>query len=611
MPVTTDQIVSRYHERKKALGPTINRMMEMRDAYNGDLLIPLPELDRTERPAVANLISQGVDQTAQRVASTLPDVDCAPLRPGIQLSEERSQTRRQAILSWWSMNKLSLIQRHRARYLISYAAAPVLIRPDPTRKIPVWEQWNPMSAFPAPGNELTPSDCILTFSRTVGWLRAHYPNHHASLRLPPNSSPDDRVDLLRYIDAETFALIVLGRADDNNPLYSDAGNPPVGIPQRGAYIELERLENRTGLCTVVFPGRITLDRLQGQFDALIGIYWQQAKLMALETIAVQRSIFPEQWLVDRPGEVGQVITLADGLSGEIGHVKGGVLDTVQVNPGVQTYPTLDRLERAMRLSGGIPAEFGGESGNNIRTARRGAAVLSSAVDFPIQEYQELLAASLEEENIRAIAIEKTYFSESGKRSFYYSWKGEKGRADYDPLTIWETDQNTVSYSFPGSDINQLIIGTGQRVGMGTMSKRTGMQLDPLVDDPLWEENQIIAEGLQSAFLQGLQTQAAQGALAPSDLARIAQLVVEERKPLYSAVQQAQAEAQERQAAVEGAQGPAAPADPNSPEAQMGLTPSSTAPAGQAIPQNAQPSMGALADLLGNLRRPQMTLSSEG
>ena len=86
------------------------------------------------------------------------------------------------------------------------------------------------------------------------------------------------------------------------------------------------------------------------------------------------------------GLIGMVfLDTANGLTGEVGGLKGGTLRDSVVNPGFMTNPTIDRLERAQRLTAGIPAEFGGESGSNIRTGRRGEAVLSAVVDFPVQE----------------------------------------------------------------------------------------------------------------------------------------------------------------------------------------------------------------------------------
>jgi hypothetical protein len=119
----------------------------------------------------------------------------------------------------------------------------------------------------------------------------------------------------------------------------------------------------------------------------------------------------------------------------------------------------------------------------------------------------------------------------------------------------------VSYSHPGADINNLVIGGGQRVGMGTMSKRSFMAIDPLVDDPEFEHDTVIAEQLEQALLSSVQQQAVAGAIPPGDLARIIELVKNNNMELPQAVEKVQKEAQERQATL---------VEEMAPEAQPGL-----------------------------------------
>jgi len=64
---TLAEIAYILSERQQRQGPMIDQMRQLRDAYNGDLVIPLPEMDRREKSAVANLITTGLDQTAMRI----------------------------------------------------------------------------------------------------------------------------------------------------------------------------------------------------------------------------------------------------------------------------------------------------------------------------------------------------------------------------------------------------------------------------------------------------------------------------------------------------------------------------------------------------------------
>ena len=171
-----------------------------------------------------------------------------------------------------------------------------------------------------------------------------------------------------------------------------------------------------------------------------------------------------------------------------------------------------------------------------------------------------MARSLQEENKLAVKLAKSY---AGRRptSFYVSSKMAKGHVDYVPNKNFDSTENVVSYSHPGSDINELIIGGGQRLGMGTMSKQSFMAIDPLVDDPEKEHDTVIAEQIEQALLLSIQNQASEGIIPPADLARIMDLVKHDKQELAEAVETVQREAQERQAEI---------VPPEAPEAQPGL-----------------------------------------
>jgi hypothetical protein len=330
----------------------------------------------------------------------------------------------------------------------------------------------------------------------------------------------------------------------------------------------------------------------------------QAKLMALEVMAVQRGVFPDTYLVSRANEQARFISGPHpGWTGKINEIEGGDIREVSPNPGFATNPTMDRIERAARLDAGIAAEFGGESNTNIRTGRRGDAILSAMVDFPVQEAQDTLAASLEEENRSAIQVAKAYFG-ARKVSVYVKWKGAKGNLDYTPDSDFDSEYSTVTYPMSGADVQNLTIGVGQLVGTEMMSKQTARKVHPWIDDAEMEGDLVIKEGLQAATIQSLQAKAAAGEIPISDVARISELIVEQNLPPYKAIQQAQREAQERQAAMSAESG--APPEqqgvlPESPEAQPGLAlPGQGAEAGVAIPESPT-GLSRLDELFRDLR----------
>lgn len=567
---TPDWILGTLERRRQERGLVHNQMRRIRDAYNGDMIVPLPEMDSTEESAVANLIVSGVDQTAQRIASVMPLLDFPSTRPGFDVHDERARLRGKVVRSWWEQNRLGLKMRRRARWLVAYGSAPVVIRPGKDKIC--WEVRDPLSAYPSPTqdpDDICPEDAIFTYFKSWGWLRASYPE--ASVRLwnswgMPRAVPGHtQVELIEFVSGEVTILGVLGAKQ-----WGHQWGESMGLPSGGCYVELFRVPTPGGMCPAVVPGRITLERPRGQFDAQIGMYSMQAKLMALEMIAVERGIFPDTYLISRQGETAQFINGPhDGRSGEVNIIKGGDLREQTLNPGFATTGVIDRLERNQRVTSGIPAEFGGESPSNVRTGKRGDAVMSAVVDFPVQEAQEVLAEALQEENRRAIAAAKACWGNE-KRSIYYNHRGKAQALEYQCVDTFDIDVNKVTYPMGGTDANSLVVGIGQRVGMGYMSKRTGAELDPMISDPELEGDRVIAEGLEAAVMSSLQQQATQGAIPPGDIARIAELVRKNEMDLFDAIAQAQKEAQERQASSGPPGSPTGPVAPGDPAAQPGL-----------------------------------------
>ncbi len=561
-------------------------MRNLRDYYNGDVIVPLPELNSDEQSAVANLLAQGLDQTAMRIASTRPDIYCPPTDPAKKRSRDNSEIRRKAIFGWWEHSRMDLQIAKRARHLIGYATTITQIRFNPKTGCPEWHLRDPLTAYPATllgVDDMRPRDVVFAYERPLGYLRTMYPEAARTFQGDSGAGDDQPIEMIEYVSDEEQVLIAM-RGPVKTGLFATSTNSDENI-----VVELERAPNPLGECPVVCAGRISLDDAQGQFDGILGMYQMQARLMALEVIAVQKGVFPDTWLIGRPGETPQIVNPADGLTGEVGLVRGGDLRDMQMQPGYMTNPAIDRLERAQRLTAGIPPEFGGESTTNIRTGRRGDAVLSAVVDFPVQEAQRIMARSLQEENELAVMMSKKYAGNKGK-SFYVTSKNAKGRVDYTPNDNFDSTDNVVIYSQAGADINNLVIGGGQRVGMGTMSKRSFMAIDPLVEDPEFEHDAVVAEQLEQALLVSIQQQASEGSIPPADLARIMELVSTNQLELAEAVEKANKEAQERQAST---------VDAAAPEAQPGLAMPGMGAEAKAMP--APPGGGGgLGELLGAL-----------
>ena len=597
---TVDQILVLYKQRINFYGPMHSRMKMIQSIYNGTMEVPLPDMEQNSMPSTPNLLAAGVDQMAGRITSVIPSVNFSSLRPGVRKYDRQSLTASRVITGWWQEDRVPLKMKQRGRHLIAYGMSPVIIRWNYEQQRPTWQIRHPLETYPStdviPG-QMTPTDCIFAYRRSVGWMRSKGYGDKLGALMGRSDMPNDAsILLIEYIDADETHLVAAGYKT-SDPYSASYELTFTGDSLRG--VTIEQYSNMGDGCPVVVPMRITLDTAAGQFDNMIGMYYQQAKLMALEVIAVEKGIFPDTYLVSRPSEVGRFLDGPhDGRTGMVNIIAGGDIREIQSQPGYLTNPTIDRLERNQRVTAGIPAEFGGESGSNIRTGRRGDAVLSAVIDYPVAEAQETFAYSLEEENVCAIALAKSWDG-NNKRTIYVGTGNANSPVTYVANETFEESDHVVSYPASGTDINSLIVGIGQRVGLGIMSKKTAATLDPYIDNPEQEHDSIIAEGLEQALMAGLQQQASSGQLPPLVISKVMTLVANDKMELAEALTKVTEDALKEQQAAEQSAQPMATAD----AAMAGQTVQSLA-GPQAAIQGPNPSQANLSDLLSTLRRPQ-------
>jgi hypothetical protein len=605
--MNVEEIVSLYRQRLNFYGPLHQKMKLVQSIYNGNMQVPLPDMEENAMPSVPNLLAQGVDQMAGRITSVVPSVNFASMKPGVRASDRRAQIASKTITGWWQEDRLSMKMKQRGRHQIAYGMSPVVVRWNNKDKRPTWQVRHPLETYPStdvlPG-QLSPTDCIFAYRRSVAWLRSKgYGDRLYALTGDYDMPNDASILLLEYVDTEQTMLVAVAYKSVNP--YAMIELETSGSQMRG--VILENYANMSGdESPVVIPMRITLDTAGGQFDNMIGMYYQQAKLMALETIAVEKGIFPDTYLVSRQGEVGRFLDGPhDGRTGMVNIIAGGDIREIQSQPGYLTNPTIDRLERNQRVTAGIPAEFGGESGSNIRTGRRGDAVLSAVIDFPVAEAQETFAYSLQEEDEVAIQLAKSWAGNT-KRTIYVGTGNAARPITYVPNETFETSEHVVSYPASGSDINSLIIGIGQRVGLGIMSKQTASTLDPYIDNPEVEHDSIISEGLEQALMSGLQQQAASGAIPPLTVSKIMALVKNDKMELAEALNKVTEDAIKEQEKQQQEQMQQQPMTPDM--ASAGSTVAAMAGPQSPIPgTDSMPGMSSLGDMLGALRRPAMTV----
>lgn len=558
---STEEILSLYRARQKRLQPDFAAMDLFDRFIAGKLPVPLAELDSTESSAIANLAAQGLHQLAQRIGSVLPMPDWPALRPGIQTSENRATKRRKASLGWWEHSDMQGVLTLRAEYLLAHAAAPVLVLPNPVTKIPEWRALDPRTVFPAPvanSLQVVPDDVIIAYRQSWGFMvRTYGEARLATLRRPVDTRPDHQVLFIQYVDAEQITTLV-GVIDEHSTY---------GTMEGASALPLDDMPNRAQTPLVFVPTLYGVGGQRGMFDGTIGIHQMRAKLLALAYITASKGAMPDTWLEPlNDNSVPEYTSVPNHRTGEPGVVTQGRIHNIDINPAFGSTQMLATLERELRLQGGIPASFGGEAPSTVQTGRMASSLLGAAVDYPIQQAQLKFERSLELENKAAAAIITKWTP--GAQSFYVKAKSGRGQVDYDD-TDFENDNCIVRYPLAGSDLNNELLRTQQKVASDIWSRHTARIMDPETLDPELERDRVtyeaIERGILAEFMQPAQP-GVPGGLTIIDKARVGQLVIANKLELADAIIQVQKEAQARQAAQAAAQ--PAPTDPN---AQPGIT----------------------------------------
>lgn len=560
---TWEEIAATVIRRRREQSDIISDMAEVRDRYNGTFVVPLPDVEGEPAlpPTAPALIAAAIDSTAQIAASTNPII-ITPALTTTDGSRKKAKLRRTALEDAWKQSHMSLLRRRLFRHYAAYGTYSLLVMPDWETDRPRIEVRDPLTTYPEPraiDDLRPPRNVAYVFGRSLDWILANFPA--AERQVGNHQTVGDRLwDVVEWIDEDDIVLGVLGQRQPAHEYGSSSAFKQ--YPEDAGGFELARWPNRLSMVPAVAPRRITLDRVAGQVSQTVGLFDLMNRLMALDITAAEKAIFPDRYIIGQDGRAPQVVSGSwkDGRTGEANLL----LDVQSIGELVSTqgplvHPVIDRIERAIRISGGVMPFMTGETVGSLRTGRAMSELGSVAVDPRIQEMQEVMQISLTHINEIVLSMYKEYWPNKQ----YDVWSGSPNDpkiTSFTPSTHFETTANEVRYPFIGLDASQLSVVLPQRVGSGMLSTYSAMVFDPFVSDPEAELARIQEEQLDRAIAQSVNQQSATGALPLTDLVRIKELV-RQGEDIVDAVQTAQQEAQERQAQE------AAPTDP---AAQPGL-----------------------------------------
>jgi hypothetical protein len=593
--------------------PLKRKMAEVRERYNGDWVLPYADVEGAPQlpPLTPALIADAVDNIALQCGSIQPFIHCPPIDPGKDLgvrSRAYADVRRKALQATWFQNNTRLLFRRAYRHLAGYATTSIVVMPDFEREIPAIRLRDPLSSYVEPKDpeDLTPPNYGAWIHGKSGkWIAANYPECR---EVVGGRDLSEMWDMVEWIDADH---IVIGLLGPRHPSHADRHAHPNRLA--GMRKEVRRWPNLAGMVTATSPNRVTLDRVASQVANIVGITDLMARLMALDIIATEKSIFPDTYIIGKAGQAPQLVggRWKDGRDGEVNIV----LDADQVGqlrgtPDPNNKQTMDRLERNARVSTSNVPQFGGETYGALRTGRGIDALGGMAVDPKVQELQEIMEVAAARMNEAVFATYEGYWGPK-QFSLYTGGSGAGGVVEFTPDVHVETRHNSVHYPVPGSDVQSTTIALGQLLGTKAISIATFRALHPWIDDPDSEGRLRTEEDIEEAVMLGFLEQVRGGTIPLIDAVNV-ESYVKAGHDIIEAIMRADEDARARQATAPAPQEETV--DANSqilpPEGQPGLAlPGSGAeaglgPGGQPLPPDIpppQPSQGNFRKLLQTLQ----------
>lgn len=598
MSLTFDEIVAIVQSRQEDRSPLIDAMIDIRDRYNVDVVIPWGnDEDRPDSPPLtAQHIGNAIEFHAMRAGSVAPYVNCPAVDPskdeGVR-SREYAAIRRKTLYSTYHHSMWNLQSRRGFRQLYGYATTAIQVQIDEEEGRPRLQIRDPLSAYPEPKapEDLSPlANCAFIHTKSGDWLRRKYPQSITTNGgpVPPQAlaGTSDEWDIVEWLDDEVTVFGILGPHDFNRSrsIYSNV------LKGRNPYLELHRYPNKIGCCPVVMPARVTLDRLLSPLAGEIPNVDLQARLQHLHLIATEKAIFPDRYVTSKAGQAPKIVGghWKDGRSGETNIIENvDSIGELRSTPDQAAMQQLDRLERDFRLSTGLVPQAGGESYGAMRTGRGQDSLMSAAVDPRIQEMQEVWAASMERVNRIALETFKAHWPNKTYHLFT-GWAGDTSEFVLEPAKHIESTANVVNYAIAGADVQGVTIQLGQLNSMGVMSKRSVMAKHPHIEDPDVEERRIEEEALEQASMEGILQQVASGQMPVTQVARIAKHRKNEPS-ILDAILKADEEAKQEQAKYA-----APPAEDQfaSPDNMPGLAPGGPMPPESPMPPGMPPVDGS-------------------
>jgi len=256
----------------------------------------------------------------------------------------------------------------------------------------------------------------------------------------------------------------------------------------------------------VIAKKFAFDKLQGQYDQIIGLMASMAKINVMSIIAMEDAVFTET-----------------NISGEIesGQYRKGRFAVNYLAPGTQVskpasnvpyqiFQQIDRIERQLRVGGSYPVSDDSQSPLSFATGR-GLEELGASMSLMIREYHTVMADSAEMIDYKRLEWDQKMYGGSTKSfSGYYNntFFSETYDPEKDIAGAYKTRR--VYGAMAGYDEPQKIVTGLQLLQAGIIDTQTLQENLDGLDNIVRVNERITKEKAEKVLFDSLLAQAQQG-----------------------------------------------------------------------------------------------------
>ena len=462
---------------------------------------------------VPNLMMSGLEHLSQKIGR-IPNLKVdTPNGKDSERSKQKAEKIARIVTSYDETQKLELQMPQVGRWLPGYGFAVWVIRekrgPDGT-PYPCAELRDPYNCFPGYfGADQQPKEMAIIRRVPKEALAKTYPRFADKI----NKKDGYQVNTLgigsAYASAYTDSYNGSwansnGEGDILAEYYNEEGTYIFHMSS-GTILDFIPNPLDSGPAFVIAK-KFAFDKLQGQYDQIIGLMASMAKINVMSIIAMEDAVFTET-----------------NISGEIesGQYRKGRFAVNYLAPGTQVskpasnvpyqiFQQIDRIERQLRVGGSYPVSDDSQSPLSFATGR-GLEELGASMSLMIREYHTVMSDAIEMIDAKRLEWdEKMYGGQSKDLSGYYDnqFYSEKYNPTSDIMGSYKTRR--VYGAMAGYDEPQKIVTGLQLLQAGIIDKQTLQENLDGLDNLVRVNDRITKEKADSVLFDTLLAQAQQG-----------------------------------------------------------------------------------------------------